>query len=417
MFASLQKRTIELLRWSERYIKTDMVYLTSGTFWLTVGQLSGTLAGLILTIAFGNLVSKDAYGNYRYILSLVGLFGTFTLTGIGSAVAQAVARGYDGTLRVALRTDLLWNIPSVILMLGGSAYYYANGNADLALALAVAAIGSAILSATNLCYSFLQGKHDFRRQTIYGFALSAAPLFLIPLMFLGYAHSATTLILVYYIAMIAASVFSYIRTLTVYRPGGATDPATIPYAFHLSYISFLGRIASYIDSVLVFHFLGAEMLAVYTFAEAPPQAILRFNNVFQTMALPKLASRDMHSIKRELPRKMFLHFLATVPVLVAYVIAVPYAFRIFFPKYMDSVLYAQVLGLTLLSAPGVWIGQTLIAHMRKKALYFVNIVNPALKIALYLFFIPIWGIWGMIAAVIISGFVGFLIAPIVYMML
>src|SRR5581483_8440721 len=254
MFESLRQRLHVLLRKSEKYTKTDMVYLTSGTFWLTVGQFMGTGAGFLLTLAFGNLIAKDVYGNYRYVLSLVGLFGTFTLTGMPNAVVQAVSRGYNGTLRQCFRTDLLWNIPSIILMFGASIYYYMHGNGDLALAVAVAAVGSSILSATNLSYSFLQGRKDFRRQTIYSFALSAAPLVLIPLMFLGSSASVTLFIAVYYVAMVSASAFSYLRTIATYHPDNATDSETIPYAFHLSYIGFLGRIASYIDSVLVFHF-------------------------------------------------------------------------------------------------------------------------------------------------------------------
>jgi len=415
MILESRKRIIRLLRWSEPYMKTDMVYLASGSFWLALGNVVAIGAGFALTYVFGNYVPKEVFGNYKYVLALAGLFGTITLAGMGTAITQAVARGFDGALRQGFRTYLLWSIPSVVLTLGGSAYYFLNENYALAISLLIVAVGSPILSASNLYSSFLQGKKDFKRSTIYGFVISIMPPLAIGSVILtGYGDWVPLFIFLYYLGVATPSAYFHHRTLKLYRPGPATDPESVPYALHLTLMSFLGRVASYIDKVLVFHFLGAAPLAVYTFASAPPQYVLKFNGILRTLALPKLASRDIPTLKQTLPRKIALHFIAALAVFGVYELLVSPFFRLLFPLYIESIPYAQALGLLILSAPGVWLGQTLVAHMRTRELYIINTINPIVKIVLYVTLIPLYGIWGLVFATLGAGALGVGVAFWVY---
>ena len=96
---NIRYKVKELLLRSEKYTKTDMLYLARGGFWLTLGQGLGIIAGLLLVIGFANLLPKEVYGNYKFILSLGGIIGAFTLTGMSIAVTQAVARGFEGNFR------------------------------------------------------------------------------------------------------------------------------------------------------------------------------------------------------------------------------------------------------------------------------------------------------------------------------
>ena len=103
-----------LLRRSESYTKTDMVYLAKGSFWLTILQITGTISGFFLSVAFANFFPKHEYGIYKYILSVGGIIGAFTLTGLGPAIMQAVAKGSDGVLREGFFINLRWSAPSTL---------------------------------------------------------------------------------------------------------------------------------------------------------------------------------------------------------------------------------------------------------------------------------------------------------------
>ena len=93
-----------------------MVYLAKGGFWLALGKGFAMLSGLILTIGFANLIPKEVYRNSTFVLSLAGIIGAFTLTGMDTAVAQAVARGYEGVLKTGFWIKLKWSIFMALLM-------------------------------------------------------------------------------------------------------------------------------------------------------------------------------------------------------------------------------------------------------------------------------------------------------------
>jgi len=61
----LKDKIYRLLRRSEKYFKTDMVYLAHGGFWLTLGQIISSAASFLLAIAFANLLPKETYGTYK----------------------------------------------------------------------------------------------------------------------------------------------------------------------------------------------------------------------------------------------------------------------------------------------------------------------------------------------------------------
>src|SRR3989338_6310130 len=82
---NMRNKAYQLLRRSEDFFKTDMVYLAKGGFWFTLAQTVVSLSSFFLAVAFAQFVTKEAYGQYKYILSIVGLLGAFTLSGLPSA--------------------------------------------------------------------------------------------------------------------------------------------------------------------------------------------------------------------------------------------------------------------------------------------------------------------------------------------
>src|SRR3989338_5672754 len=103
MLRRTQDKIIQILRWSEKYTKTDMVYLASGHFWFAIGHGAAIGSGFLLTLGFANLLSPTEYGVYKYILAGAGLISTFTLGGIVQAIQRALARGYTNVIRPLVR--------------------------------------------------------------------------------------------------------------------------------------------------------------------------------------------------------------------------------------------------------------------------------------------------------------------------
>jgi len=58
--------------------------------------------GLVITYFLVRALSQESFGEYNFLLSLIGLLSIFTLPGLNEAIMQSVARGKVGTYRAAL---------------------------------------------------------------------------------------------------------------------------------------------------------------------------------------------------------------------------------------------------------------------------------------------------------------------------
>jgi O-antigen/teichoic acid export membrane protein len=104
----LKAKLYTLLKKSEKYTKTDMIYLAKGGTWLGIGQAFSLCITLLLSVLFANLISPESYGIYKYILSIAALLALPTLSGMDSAITRTVAQGFDGTIYEALKQKMLY---------------------------------------------------------------------------------------------------------------------------------------------------------------------------------------------------------------------------------------------------------------------------------------------------------------------
>ncbi len=404
----LKNRLHDLLRWSEAYTKTDMLYAAHGGFWLTLAKVVGMTSSLLLAVAMANLIPPEVFGNYKFVLSAAGIIGAFTLTGTGTAIIQAVARGYEGALRAGMREYLKWNFISIPISLVAALYYFVNGNAILGFSFVIVAVCNPLLVGSSFFSQFVSGKKDFRTGSIFDSIADVVPAAIL-IGSLFFTKNPALIILVYFLAGTGVNLLLYRATLKKYCPNDSTDIKTVPYSIHLSAMGVVGKIAENIDKILVFHYLGAAQLAIYAFAQTPVAQIKLLNDIPAKLALPKLSERDFSSLKRSLPRKVILLVGVMLIVVISYILVAPLLFELLFPKYLDSVIFTQVLALSLILAPGSMFGEALTAHMKKKELYIAQTVLPLTKIGLFLLLLPPFGIWGAISAIIASQFLMFVL--------
>ena len=403
---NLHNIVYQWLRRSESFFKTDMVYVASGGFWLTLGYIISSLTGLALSIGFANLVSKEVFGHYKFILSLISFIGAFSLVGMGAAVTQAVSRGFEGALSYGIRTSLKWGILPTVISSVGSVYYFINGNTSLAISLFVAGILSTFISAITLYGSFISGKKDFKTNTLYSIIRSIITVGFMLLIMVIFKNE--VLIVIAYFASIALSaLYFHWKTIKKYQPNNKIDPDTSSYSKHLSAMNVIGTMAEYLDKILIFHFFGAAQLAIYSFAIAIPTQLRSYNKVLGTMVFPKASNTPISVLQQILPRKAAVMFAVAIVGVVAYFFLAPYIYEIFFPQYLESVKFSQIYGLTFLVIPAMFFNQALLAHMRKRELYITKVGVPIVKIIMLVILLPIFGIWGAIISLLVTQMLQF----------
>jgi O-antigen/teichoic acid export membrane protein len=386
------------LRWSERYTKTDMVYLTKGGSWTMVNRIISTGAGLALTIGFANLLSQDAFGNYKYVLTLASLFSVVSLTGMNAAVTRAVARGYEGTVAAAARMNMQWSIGMILLSLSASAYYFFNDNSLLGGGLLIAAVALPIINSFNLIAPFLKGRKEFKKLVLYQLPRNTIP----PLLLLGslfLTSEPLILIAVYFVSHASIVLGMYLLTRFKHEFTQAVDLSALQFSKHLSVTNILERVSNSLDKILIFHFLGAAPLAIYSFARAPIRELQKTRQFVLTPAFPKLSQRSLPELQRSLPYRTGLMVLVLIPIVIGYILIAPFVYNLLFSQYTESVIYSQVFATSLLLMPAALYIQALTAHLKHRELYAIKTVVPLTQVILLLILIPMFGLWGAFAAI------------------
>jgi O-antigen/teichoic acid export membrane protein len=410
MISKIKKKAKEILLWSQKYTKTDMIYLARGGFWLTLGQAISSLSSFLLAIAFANLLPKETYGTYKYILSIASILAIPTLSGIGTAVTQAVARGYEGSLIPALKTKIRWGILGGLASLILAGYYFYQGNTTLTISFLISAVFLPFMDSFGIYDSLLQGRKLFDISTKY-FIISQI-IAIASLIAVLFFTKNLFLILFAYFASWTLLRFIFLKiTLKKFSINHNQDPKTISYGKHLSLIGIIGTIASYLDRILIFHYLGAVEVAVYSFAIAPPNQIKGLFKNLPALALPKLSQRSFKEIDSVLYKRLLKLFIMGGIIAGIYILAAPYIFKIFFPKYLDSIFFSQLFAITIVLTTPISIlsavGQSKLTLTPKSFLYPGSIIPQIILIG-SLFLLIKFGIIGVILSRII-----FLISAIV----
>jgi len=398
MYSGLTNRFLSLLRASERYVHIDMMYLAKGGSWMTFGQAINMLVGFGISLAFANLLPKESFGTYKFILSTVALIGIFSFLDIGTAVTQAVARGFGNSLQQGFRANLKWSLGTCVGGLVLSLYYYLQGNALLSFSFLLAGILSPLAGSASMYGSYLLGKKDFKRSTLYGAIRNVLPaVALILTLFL--TQSLWVIIAVYFISTAIVTLFLYRATARAYaRENTREDAGLTSYAGHLGMMGIIGQVAGNLDKILIYHYLGAAPLAIYAFAIAPVEQLQSGKKILNALLLTKLSERPFGELQKSAPRRVLMLALYAAILIGIYVPLIPYFFKLFYPQYLDSVFYSQIYALTLFGVIGSALESYLVAHKKKVELYIHRTIVPVIQIALFFLLIPTLGLMGLVMA-------------------
>lgn len=371
----LKLKIHNLLRRSERIFKTDMIYLMKGGSWLGFGQIVSALSALIVALLFANLIPKEVYGTYKYVLSISSILAALWLSGVGTVITQGVAQGAEGVLKDSVKTSLRWGLLIVVASIITAAYYFSNDNSVVAICILIAGINLPLCNTYGLFGNYLTGKKDFKRSTLYN---TYSQLFItVALVITALAtKNVVAMVAAYFIADTVSTIAIYKYVLLKFPPNDIKDNTLVPYSKHLSLIGFFGTVANQMDDILIFHYLGAVDLAIYSFSQAIPEQLKgAFKNLFG-LALPKYATLSIEDMRKSIMKKFASITGLTVIIVLVYIVAAPFIFQLLFPKYMASVFYSQIYMISLITIPGISLFGTYF-QLRKatKILYKLNFIG------------------------------------------
>ncbi len=401
----LRQRLYNLLRWSERHTKTDMVYLAKGGFWLTSSQVLSSFVSFGLAVAFAHWVTPTVYGQYKYVLSVAALLAIPTLSGIETATIRAVARGYQGTIFPALTTKLSWgllgSLASIIL---GFYYIFINHNTSLGAGFILFSLIVSPLESFRLYQTYLSGQKKFKQLS---FSLVATKIISASILLSSIFLTDNLLVILaaYFIPVALLRIFFWFQVKRLYPPNLAIDAEAIPYGKHLSLATIVSSVSDQLDSILLFNFLGPVQLAIFQFAIAPIETAKGILKHIQALALPKFSARTAEQIQKTIYKRLLLYMVFLSLIVLVYIPIAPFLYRLAFPAYTSAIGLSQLFSLSLLAAPLLLVVNTIFESQGMiKVLYKLRLINSLAQIIITISAVYFYGLLGAISARILFRF-------------
>jgi O-antigen/teichoic acid export membrane protein len=168
-------------------------------------------------------------------------------------------------------------------------------------------------------------------------------------------------------------------------------------------IGIIGQISIYLDKILIFHYAGGVALAIYYLALIPFKQIQSILGSLNILALPKFSTSEIKTLKLTLPPKILKFYLIIIPIIIIYILAAPYFFKIFYPQYMRSIFISQLFILLLLLFPLNVFSAVLTAQSQTSKLYISSVTYAIIRILLLLILVPWFGIYGAVGTILTSN--------------
>lgn len=399
MSLNIKEKISALLRWSEQYTKTDMRYASKGLFWILLGKAGVFLMSLATMTAFAHWLSKETYGTYQFIISLLGITGIFALSGMSTALIGSIAKKKEGTLLAAVKEKIRWGSLGSLGLLLVASWYFFHHNFILAGGFVIAAIFLPFRETFAITPVFWNGRKRFDLEAFYK-VLSA---FLAICIIIPVIYFTNNVLWILFTTLCSYVLFDGLFLLKAIKEAknNDVDKDAIAFGKTLTVMDAMVRIAGNIDKIILWKFLGPVQVAVYSFAQFPMKALGGVLPI-QSLALPKLGEKNIKDIKQGLLRKFRYLFFLSVPLTISIILVAPFVYEAFFPQYEESVIYFQALTLILIFMPFDLLGAALISDLRKKELFTVRVGTSVLRIILFFALTPFFGIWGIIGALLFA---------------
>ena len=387
----------------QKFFNTDLSYLAKNGGWLVVSQIISFVTTILLASAFAHFVSQESYGTYKYFLTLISIFSVFTLTGMNTAISRSAGRGAESNVYTGIKKKIKWGFIGSVFCLMTSAYYLLQGNTEFSVTLLIVSLFIPFNDSFTAYQAYLSGKKLFKvvANNIIQIRIISSLLLLLAIFY----TDQTWMLVATFIATstLLNGIYMYIN-LKKYPPVDSDKDTDLSDGMHLSVMGGLGVVTGSLQGIALWHFLGPVGLAVYSFALAPIEQIRPFLKFIETLFMPKIAkdSWDMPNLKGFL-KKLFPFILTISLGVIIYILTIPHVFKILFPTYTESIIYTQILSVSLILTAITVVTHTILKAKKKiKAMYVLNVLNITMDLILLIPATYFFGIYGLVFAIIIQ---------------
>jgi len=364
------------------------------------------ILGLVTIYFLVRILSQESFGEYNFLLSIIGFLTLFALPGMNNAIVQSVAREKPGTYRAAMPLSFFSSFLGSLVMVGLGIWYLNNNDSDLASSLFLASALFPFAHGLAQWGTLKAGKEDFESIV----KLKGSAYLLTSLLIIGGIHLIPGNILVPVgIILFVQAVLNLVLTYTSLRKVGKDLPAEkgiISYGLKTSLWGGIGLAAKYIDKFLIFFFLSPASLAIYVAAERFP---VMFSELLKNLAValaPRFAKHRLYSKRLDLYMRYFSYATVIAVIVFAFFLLPWLMILIFGESYRESIPYAQALMCaTAIGAAKPLQVRFIRSKIDDKSFKEIVTARAITRIVSNFIFIPTMGLTGAVITIFISRIV------------
>lgn len=377
-------------------LKIDVRQNIKSIFWLVSGYGLQVFSGLILTVAFANLLDKASYGTFQFIIAVGVVLSAISLSGMATAVKRSTARGNEGALRYGFQVKLLWGITTVILSAAVATYFFSIGDYLLAKGFILFGLLMPWADAYSLYKAYLTGSQRFKESSFLGLwrrPITTAAVITSLLL----TNDVLIILSTYLISNLISVGLLYRLVVKKYDLPITKDGTILNYSKHQSILGAIATAGNNSDKIIIYMMLGPVNMAIYLIATLPAnQGLKLFGLILSDLLFSKFTKQSLNEITGGLTLKATLLMAVSLVTVIGYVFTAEQIFKIIFPLYPEAVILSQIAMLALLTKFNGLFNLFFMAKDLKKVQYFLMLSSNILKVILLLLVIPFYGLLGAV---------------------
>lgn len=385
-----------------KWIPRDAGYYLKGGSSLFLNEITGMALGLLTTYLFTNYTSKETYGNFGYLLSVLGVASLTALPGVNTAIMYSTAKGYSGALRYGtwLRLRTVWlGVVGMLVVAVGLALANRTSTASY---VAIGAVLLPLIHGFTGFSAFLQGQARFGEYAVVNLLIEVGKVVTMLLAVFILHLDGVPLVGTFFLAIAFLTTATCLPYIALSR--GERGPQFDTMGRTLTGAAVLATLAQQADRLIVGTFLGMGSMAAYNLGFTLTDPLRNFGKLVARLLFPKIVHMDALAPLFLKKYALALALLAaTLGLLViVYWVGFPIIQPIFFKEYSETVnIVRWLIVATALAILDIVAIQTLWGLHDLRPLYATQFIFPMLRIAMLGIGAWLFGVKGILGSQLI----------------
>lgn len=342
-----KKNIYIFLKKASSRVKLDLPYFFKNGFWVSLKYAFLALMGLLVSISFTRLSSKELLGQYQFVLSFLSTVSLLALPGLNTSALKSVAQNQDASVIKAVKLSFLASLIGVPVIMGWGVYeIFFQSQIILGWTFIASGAIFPLFYAPNTWYVYFEGKSLFKESSVRSIIISlASTVFLILGIFLKLNLFGITI--VYLLSNTISQGIFYLEVMRKIK-NKKDNFLDVKYGVYVSVQKFTYGLYNNIPPMAISFVFGFESVAIYYITYFVIGTVSGLLSSLSSIYMPLL----FKSIKLNYGRIIIQNIFIGVVFLAGFTIFLKYFFLLIYGEgYLESLKLGYSLAFLLVLMP------------------------------------------------------------------